>query len=213
MKTVDIIYNLRKIEKSAKAEKLDVKNSLKHLRRILGAKLDLPKEEKTTLTVLASCMQRHPENVGFIAKLAKKLLKYFEKVAEKEKVMEIREAKARVGYFKVSAKSNDCRVDLTIGDVVYVPTQGGMHYSVVVSMSDKEVKCHPLTTAPTATLSFMGVKSVEVKLENDEEKLRLTASCVKIPKHIAMKNKKDKRMNKITLQAALDVLYDKDVRE
>ena len=213
MKTVDIIYNLRKIEKGAKAEKLDVKTSLKHLRRMQGAKLDLPKEEKTTLTVLASCIQRHPENVGFIAKLSKKLLKYFEKVAEKEKVMEIREARARVGYFKVSAKGNNCSMDLTIGDVVYVPTQGGMHYSVVVSMSDNEVKCHPLTTAPTATLSFMGVKSVEVKLENDEEKLRLTASCVKIPKDYAMKNKKDKKINKITLEAALEVLNGRKIPE
>ena len=85
-----------------------------------------------------------------------------ERISEKEKVMALREIEQNQVFIKNVAKKirdNVLGEKIEKYDVVYIPTQGGFHYSIVYDVLDNETAvCYPITTASYHDLRLMGNK-------------------------------------------------------
>jgi len=111
-------------------------------------------------------------------------------IKEKNTVMARREADARANFFRKRKNSNVEERDLCKYDIIYVPTQGGYHYCVVMDVKKHYVECYPMTTASAADLDMLAVKYH--KLEHpislsgvDTPVVYITSSKRKIPKNQA----------------------------
>lgn len=85
-----------------------------------------------------------------------------QRISEKERVMALREIVQYKDFVKnVMHKIRDKVQGEQIEkyDVVYVPTQGGFHYSVVYDILDNDtVICYPITTASGRDIRMLGNK-------------------------------------------------------
>lgn len=113
------------------------------------------------------------------------------KVNEKRRIMKGRYNKACL-YFKQETFKSDSSIypsKLNVYDVVKVPTQGGMHYSIISEVNDDYVTCFPMTTASKYNLDLIGTKSVSLSGCGDSsyKGIRLTASATRVPHDRAIK--------------------------
>lgn len=119
----------------------------------------------------------------------KRLMTILQAKKEKVQVMAIREAKARYSYFNRLKKTTNEKNNLLIYDVIKVPTQGGIHYSVVTNISDNIVECFPITTAKKSQLAKIGCQYYKLQCKtSDGGSLYLTNSKTKLPLHAAEKS-------------------------
>ena len=119
----------------------------------------------------------------------KKLMSLLQTKKEKTQVMALREARARHSYFKNIGKSNNIVQDLSVYDIIKVPTQGGMHYSVVTKVNKNAVECFPITTATEEQLTKIGCQYVQLQHKNaNGMPLFLTSSKTKIPFNAAVRS-------------------------
>ncbi len=119
----------------------------------------------------------------------RKLLSSLQAKKEKVQVMAIREAKARYGYFNRINKTTNKKDNLVVYDVIKVPTQGGIHYSVVTNISDNIVECFPITTAKKSQLAKIGCRYYKLQCKTpDGGSLYLTNSRTKLPLYAAEKS-------------------------
>jgi len=108
---------------------------------------------------------------------------------EKIQVMNYREMSARSGYFKNIYKQEKSNRDLAIYDVVRVPTQGGIHYSVVTKISKNHIECYPITTASKEQLQQIGCGYYELEDKSiSGEPLYLTSRKTNIPYNAAIRS-------------------------
>ena len=90
------------------------------------------------------------------------IIKKVERISEKEKVMTLREIEQYKDFVKnitrkIREKVQGERIERY--DVVYVPTQGGFHYSVVYDVLDNDTAvCYPITTASCRDIRMLGNK-------------------------------------------------------
>ena len=76
-----------------------------------------------------------------------------------------------------------------IYDVIKVPTQGGMHYSVVTKIYDNIVECLPITTANKTQLAKIGCQYYKLQSKTPSGgALYITNSSTKLPLHAAEKS-------------------------
>lgn len=111
-------------------------------------------------------------------------------IKEKNVVMERREAVARADFFRKHKKSNVAERNLCKYDVVYVPTQGGYHYCVVMDVKKHYVECYPMTTADTADMDMLSLRYRKLEhpislVGKDNQEVYITSSKRKIPKNLA----------------------------
>ncbi|GEM_PF-4065735 len=115
-----------------------------------------------------------------------------EHLDEKRRIMEARENISRVKFFNNNSKTNPCTKSEALKkyDVVKVPTQGGLHYSIVAEVNEDFVTCYPTTSANRHQLERVGCKSLSLSPSGDESfnGIRLTSSAVKIPIESARKS-------------------------
>lgn len=118
-----------------------------------------------------------------------KLMSLLQLKKEKLQVMAIREARARRSYFKNIGESNSVVQDLSVYDVIKVPTQGGMHYSVVTKVNKNSVECFPITTASEEQLTKIGCQFIQLQYKSASGMpLYLTSAVAKIPFNAAVRS-------------------------
>ena len=106
------------------------------------------------------------------------------KINEKRRVMKVRHnAACRKFQNKMNGTDyKDCPSALNVYDVVKVPTEGGMHYSIISEINDEFVTCFPMTTASRKDLGLIGTRSVSLSDCGDDsyKVIRLTATATKV---------------------------------
>lgn len=195
MNANDIIFQLKKIDKLIKKKEVNIAECSSKLKSIILECNDRKmKKEKNLLFNIIGKLPFYADNIPSITSSLSKLIKTFKAIKEKEKVMECREARARVCFFKHSPslkKNINCDVVLHCGDIVRVPSHGGMHYSIIANIKNETVECYPLTTGKKEDLDIINVKSMPISvLENGTQvDLRITSSKSLIPIRSAQQNK------------------------
>lgn len=123
---------------------------------------------------------------------------------EKLRTMACREAKARANFFYEIKKIKD-KHDLSLYDVVRIPTQGGMHYSVITNIKRKQVvECYPITSTNQQRLSLVGCDYYPLQTTSENgEQLFLTSSRIQIPYDAAAKSFIRKYDNPTEIKLAL----------
>ena len=195
MNANDIIFQLKKIDKLIKKKEVNIAECSSKLRTIILECNDRKmKKEKNLLYNIISKLPCYADNIPSITSILSKLIKTFKVIKEKEKVMECREARARVCFFKHSPsqkKNINSDISLHCGDIVRIPSHGGMHYSIIANINKDIVECYPLTTGRKEDLDILNVKSMPISvLENGTlVDLRITSSKSLIPIRSAQQNK------------------------
>ena len=123
---------------------------------------------------------------------------------KKLRTMACREAKARANFFYEIKKIKD-KHDLSLYDVVRIPTQGGMHYSVITNIKRKQVvECYPITSTNQQRLSLVGCDFYPLQsISENGEQLFLTSSRIQIPYDAAAKSFIRKYDNPAEIKLAL----------
>ena len=95
--------------------------------------------------------------------------------------------------------------DLSLYDVVRIPTQGGMHYSVITNIKRKQVvECYPITSTNPHRLSLVGCDCYPLQCTSENgEQLFLTSSRIQIPYDAAAKSFIRKYDNPAEIKLAL----------
>lgn len=188
MKTNDVIYTLKKLEKQVKGNTIDFEEMSLSLRKITySCNKKCHKGERAQIMQLIGYLFHKTLNKELILLKVQSLLKFYKARLEKEKVMRIREANARIGFFYSTSSTDYYRLhqNLKFGDIIKVPTQGGSHYSIVNKVNRDSVECYPLTTAKRKELDLLGVDSRVVvdylKKGGTQKLIRITDSKVHIP--------------------------------
>ena len=126
--------------------------------------------------------------------------------AKKKKIrmMACREAKARASFF-FGIKNIKDKHDLSLYDVVRIPTQGGMHYSVITNIKRKQVvECYPITSTNQQRLSLVGCDYYPLQTTSENgEQLFLTSSRIQISYDAAAKSFIRKYDNPAEIKLAL----------
>lgn len=155
---IKLVKNIKKGLKKYTSN--DMKNDLKEIRSYLKER-GLYEEAELTYRVqnrLASL----DVYKDFILDTLYTIIKKVERISEKEKVMALREIVQYKDFVKnVTRKISDKVQGEQIEkyDVVYVPTQGGFHYSVVHDVLDNGTAvCYPITTASGHDIRMLGNK-------------------------------------------------------
>lgn len=193
MKANDVLYQLQKLIKMLRKNNLDKVYFSAKLKSMVEVckEYELKKEKKILFQLIGLLYEKELRKQYMLKKL-EKLTKSFGSIVEKKKVMQYREASARVTFFSRTKQVLGSTI-LQYGDVVKVPTQGGFHYSVVTNIQKDIVECYPLTTASNNDLKKIGVRSVAIDdfliIDGIEQNVRLTASKTCIPTKRAVCNK------------------------
>lgn len=182
------IYMVKKMIKQMDKNMLEQELTCKQLSMIVA----FAREENlhNVLKMAKHCLDKAICNIkSLIISELKKLMSLLQAKKEKVQVMAIREAKARYGYFNRMNKTTNKKNNLLVYDVIKVPTQGGIHYSVVTNISDNIVECFPITTAKKSQLAKIGCQYYKLQCKtSDGGSLYLTNSKTKLPLHAAEKS-------------------------
>lgn len=185
MKAKDAVHQLEKLIKLVRKDDITKSYFYAKFRGMIDLCKELNlKEEKKILHKLMFALNENTLRKQYIDENLKKLNKSFARIVEKEKVMQLRETKALVGFYKKTKNVQTANV-LQYGDIVKVPTQGGYHFSIVVGIHNDMVECIPLTTAPEEDLQKLGLNSIAIEdfliIDGVEQKVRLTSAKTKLP--------------------------------
>ena len=182
------IYMVKKMIKLVDKNLLEKKQTCNQLSMITS----YAKEEQlsNTFKQAKDCLNKAIRGIEYVkSEDLRKLLSSLQAKKEKVQVMAIREAKARYGYFNRMNKITNKKDNLVIYDVIKVPTQGGIHYSVVTNITDNMVECFPITTAKKSQLAKIGCQYYKLQCKTqDGGSLYLTNSRTKLPLHAAEKS-------------------------
>ena len=151
---------------------------------------ELTKIKKGAMNVAMFLLKGHGEYKE-VLEIVKEIKQQLYAMNEKRNVMLVRQISAGVRHKKkLSADAPVSHSAILPFDVVKVPTQGGMHLSIVWEVNDQYVVCFPMTTATRKDLSLFGVKSVSLSGCGDEkyEGVRLTESATQIAADIAARS-------------------------
>lgn len=144
------------------------------------------------------------EDLGTVLKIISLQIEHHD---EKRRIMETRENTSRVKFFNRNSKKSPCAKleALKKYDVVKVPTQGGLHYSIVAEVNEDFVTCYPTTSANRHQLEKVGCKSLSLSPSGDKSfnGIRLTSSAVKIPIESARKSYIGSVANNVFICSAL----------
>lgn len=185
MKAKDAVHQVQKLVKLLNKDEIQKAYFYAKFRGMIDLCKELKlKEEKKILHKLMFALNENTLRKQYIDENLKKLNKSFARIVEKEKVMQLRETKALVGFYKKTKNVQTANV-LQYGDIVKVPTQGGYHYSIVVGIHKDMVECIPLTTASEEDLQKLGLNSIAIEdfliIDGVEQKVRLTSAKTKLP--------------------------------
>lgn len=182
------MYMVKKMIKQIEKNTLEKEQTCKQLSLIVAftREENLPSAQK----IAKECLNKAVYNVESLNIIElKRLMTLLQAKKEKVQVMAIREAKARYSYFNRLKKTKNEKNNLLIYDVIKVPTQGGIHYSVVTNISDNIVECFPITTAKKSQLAKIGCQYYKLQCKtSDGGSLYLTNSKTKLPLHAAEKS-------------------------
>ena len=182
------IYMLKKIINHAEQHLLEKDQTCQQLSMITT----FAKEEQllNVFKQAKDCLNKAIRGMEYVkSEDLKKLKTLLQAKKEKVQVMAIREAKARYSYFNRMKNTTNKKDNLLVYDVIKVPTQGGIHYSVVTSINDNFVECFPITTAKKSQLAKIGCQYYKLQCKTqDGGSLYLTNSRTKLPLHAAEKS-------------------------
>ena len=182
------MYMVKKMIKQIEKNTLEKEQTCKQLSLIVA----FTREENLSSAqkIAKECLNKAVYNVESLNTIElKRLMTLLQAKKEKVQVMAIREAKARYSYFNRLKKTTNEKNNLLIYDVIKVPTQGGIHYSVVTNISDNIVECFPITTAKKSQLAKIGCQYYKLQCKtSDGGSLYLTNSKTKLPLHAAEKS-------------------------
>ncbi|MBR0533960.1 MAG: hypothetical protein IJK19_04640 [Bacteroidales bacterium] len=146
---------------------------------------------KVRMQRVINCTGTKVKNYSDIFEDIQKIEAQISKASEKKRVMERRYNSACLHYKQELNKSDHSKYQtkLNVYDVIKVPTQGGMHYSIISEVNDDYVTCFPMTTASKNNLDLIGTKSVSLSGCGDSsyKGIRLTASATRVPHDRAIK--------------------------
>ncbi len=161
---VDYLLNIKLIKNIKKGLKKytssDMKEDLKEIRSYLKERgfyevAELTYSVQSKLARIDVCKDEVLDILESIGEAIKRII-------EKEKVMTMREISQNMDFVRmVSQKKRDKEQGSSLEryDVVYVPTQGGFHYSIVYDILDNETAvCYPITTASGTNIRMLGNK-------------------------------------------------------
>ncbi len=183
------LYTLKKMIKSADTATLNKQDASKFMRQIVSYAKEnkLKAVEKICWNVISKLGCRKPAYT-MIHDL-EEIQHYLLSVKEKTQVMNRRENAARHYYYRSMNTSNLEHHELAVYDVVRVPTQGGMHQSVVTKISKNHIECWPITTASPEQLMMIGCRYYPLgKNSSDGKPLYLTNSMTTIPYNVATRS-------------------------
>lgn len=197
------MYLVKKMTKQVDKDMLEKEQTCKQLSMIVA----YAREEKLhqAFKIAKHCLDKAICDINSLdCSELKKLLSLLQVKKEKVQVMAIREAKARYGYFNRMNKITNKKDNLVIYDVIKVPTQGGIHYSVVTNITDNMVECFPITTAKKSQLAKIGCQYYKLQCKTpDGGSLYLTNSRTKLPLHAAEKSYTHSYANPAEIDRAL----------
>ena len=182
------MYMVKKMIKQIEKNTLEKELTCKQLSLIVAFTRD--ENLSSAQKIAKECLNKAVYNVESLNTIElKRLMTLLQAKKEKVQVMAIREAKARYSYFNRLKKTTKEKNNLLIHDVIKVPTQGGIHYSVVTNISDNIVECFPITTAKKSQLAKIGCQYYKLQCKtSDGGSLYLTNSKTKLPLHAAEKS-------------------------
>lgn len=183
------LYTLKKMIKSSDIATLNKQDASKFMTQIISYAKEnkLKAVEKTCWNVISKLGCRKPAYT-MIHDL-EEVQHYLLSVKEKTQVMNRRGTAARHYYYSSMNSSNPDQHDLDVYDIVRVPTQGGMHQSVVTKIGMYNIECLPITTSSPEQLRMIGCKYYPLgKNSADGKPLYLTNSRTRIPYNIASRS-------------------------
>lgn len=182
------MYMVKKMIKQIEKNTLEKELTCKQLSLVVAFTRD--ENLSSAQKIAKECLNKAVYNVESLNTIElKRLMTLLQAKKEKVQVMAIREAKARYCYFNRLKKTTNEKNNLLIYDVIKVPTQGGIHYSVVTNISDNIVECFPITTAKKSQLAKIGCQYYKLQCKtSDGGSLYLTNSKTKLPLHAAEKS-------------------------
>ena len=182
------MYMVKKMIKQIEKNTLEKELTSKQLSLVVAFTRD--ENLSSAQKIAKECLNKAVYNVESLNTIElKRLMTLLQAKKEKVQVMAIREAKARYNYFNRLKKTTNEKNNLLIYDVIKVPTQGGIHYSVVTNISDNIVECFPITTAKKSQLAKIGCQYYKLQCKtSDGGSLYLTNSKTKLPLHAAEKS-------------------------
>ena len=173
-------YNLKKMKKSLKAgEAVDL---VKAEEDLSAAKSFFKQVGMFAQADIVDSLLRGLKREGLGAQKqqesVKLLLGSINHLIEKRMVMNQRRCSAEIAF----DRSCEDVGEVHPFDVIWAPTQGGWHYSIVIRVDQDSVVCYPVTTASRFQLRKIGCQSVEitgcdVKYLNGQ---RITSSAVRL---------------------------------
>lgn len=201
------LYTLKKMIKSSDTATLNAENASKFMRQIVSFAKEnrLKNIEKLCWSVVSKIGCRKPTCtiIHDLETIQRQLLT----VKEKTQVMNHRENAARHYYYRSMNTASPAHHELALYDIVRVPTQGGMHLSVVTKIGSNNIECLPITTATPDQLRMIGRKYYPLgQTSVDGRPLYLTNSMTTIPLHVATRSYVRSYEDPATINSALHML-------
>lgn len=200
------LYTLKKMIKSSDTATLDTQAASKFMKQIVSYAKEnkLKKIEKLCWGVISKIGCRKPAYtmIHELETIQQQLLT----VKEKTQVMNRRENAARHYYYRSLNTASPAHHDLALYDIVRVPTQGGMHQSVVTKIGSNHIECLPITTATPDQLRMLGRKYYPLGQTTEGQPLYLTNSMTTIPLHVATRSYVRSYENPAAISSALNML-------
>ena len=183
------LYTLKKMIKSSDTATLNAEEASKFMRQIVSFAKEngLRNVEKLCWNVVSKIGCRKPAStmIHDLETIQRQLLS----VKEKTQVMNRRENAARHYYYHTMNTASPEHHALSLYDIVMVPTQGGMHQSVVTKIGSNHIECLPITTTSPEKLKMIGRKYYPIgKSSSDGNPLYLTDSMTTIPLYVATRS-------------------------
>lgn len=183
------LYTLKKMIKSADTSTLDAQETSKFLSQIISyAKTNKNRNvEKLCWSIISKIGSRKPScsMIHDLECIQRKLLN----VKKKQQVMLRRQTVACYNYNRLMKDSNAKQHDLALYDIVNVPTQGGVHQSVIIKINEDQIECLPITSASPKQLRMIGRDFYPLgQTTSDGTPLYLTDSKTNVPYNLAARS-------------------------
>lgn len=200
------LYTLKKMIKSSDTATLNKQDASKSLRQIISYAKEnkLKAVEKLCWKAISKMGFRAPAYtmIHDLEEIQHQLLY----VKEKKQVMNRRETAARSYFYHTMSTSNLEHYDVAVYDIVKVPTQGGLHQSVVTKIGKNHIECWPITTASPEELMLIGCKYYPLGQKSEDGRpLYLTNSMTKIPYNMAARSYVRSYDDPATINAAINM--------
>lgn len=201
------LYTLKKMIKDSDTATLNTDDANECMRQIISYAKEnrLKNIEKPCWNVISKIGCRKPAYtlIHDLETIQHQLLS----VKKKTQLMNRRENVARYYCYRSLNTASPANHKLAVYDIIQVPTQGGMHQSVITKIGSNHVECLPITTAAPNQLHMIGRRYYPLgQTSVDGRPLYLTNSMTTIPLHVAAHSYVRSYDNPETIKSALDML-------